>query len=472
MTPNRTCPRGFSLIELMIALAVSATVIAGAVGAALAQQRAYYGTQRMRAAQSSARTALLFIQEKARMAGFGMDPALAFDFGVYTPATGTCPPEANGCARDSAGDSDELVFYSRNPNYWVPNDVVGNPVGRAWLISNVSSTTVTITAHGGEVFPAGQILAAVCPGGRYYAYMTVGATTPARGATAPAGTLQLPLAAVDTTNPFKRQDLAVSPGSDPPSYFNGSASAFASPPTASGCFTSGARLFQIDRYRFHVRPVVVGGFPGGKVKYDPYLVLDMGIDTNLDGVIDASDELVIAEGVEIMQVAYSMANLALPTPTVGLTPGTAITFAPGLPGSTSTNDEITVTAKAGVQVATLPLSFQFAPKLQPADNPYAATSWYSYTLTQPLPTNYPRLTDSQANIRRVRVGLVVRSPEPDLQAPTTLPLDTSFQLYNLNAVPAWISANAYPSVQDGYARVQVEASVLVPNMTNRGMIFF
>lgn len=470
---NRTRPRGFTLLELMIALAVSSVVIAGVVGAALAQQRAYYGAQRMRAAQSSARTALLFIEEKVRLAGFGMDPALAFDFGVYAPPAGTCPAEANGCARDSVSDNDELVFYARNPNYWVPNDIVGNPVGRAWLISNVSSTSMTITAHGGEVFPAGQIVAAVCPGGRYYAYMTVAATTPAGGAPAAAGPLQLPLAASDRTNPFRRQDLAVAPGSDPATYFNASVSAFASPPTPSACFTSGARLFQIDRYRFHVRPVVVGGFPGGKIKYDPYLVLDMGVDTNFDGVIDASDELVIAEGVEIMQVAYSMANLALPTPTVGLNPGTVIALTPGLPGSTTIPDEITLTAKLGVQVpASLPLSFQYAPTLQPADNAYAATSWYSYTLTQPLPTTYPRQTDSQANIRRVRVGLVVRSPEPDTRAPTTVPLDANFRLYNLSTVPAWISANAYPGVQDGYERVQVEASVLVPNMTDRGMIFF
>ncbi len=461
-TPSRS--RGFTLLELTIATAVSVVVIAGVMGAVLAQERAYYGTQRTRAAQSSARAALLFIEEKLRLAGFGMDPALAFDFGVYCPT----------CARDSASDNDELVFYARNPNYWVPQNGAGNPVGRAWTIANITASTITINANQGDVFPRGQILAAVCPGGRYYAYMTVGATTPPPGSGAfPGGPLPVQLAAADATNPFQRQDLAVSPGVNPPQYFNSTVTGFANPTVPSGCFTNGARLFQIDRYRFHIRPVVVGGFPGGRTKYDPYLVLDMGVDTNLDGVVNVQDELLIAEGVEIMQVAYLMANFALPTPTVGVNPGTAITFTPGIPGSATTANEISLTAQAGVQVpSSLPLSFPFAPTLQPVDNAYAASSWYPYTLMEPFPTNYPRLTDSQANIRRVRVALVVRSPEPDTGAPTTLPLDSTFRLYNLTTVPTWISSNAYPSAQDGYARLLVEASVLVPNMTTRGMIYF
>jgi type IV pilus assembly protein PilW len=464
----RNRSQGFTLLELMIALGASAFVIAGVVGAVLAQQRAYFSGQRMRAAQSSARAALLYIEDRLKVAGFGMDPALAFDFGFYT--TGPCPTEASGCPRDATNDFDELVFYSRNPSYWVSRDGTGNPVGHAWSIIGVSSTTVSVTANPGDTFLAGQILAAVCPGGQYYAYMTVGANTSKPATDTTSGGLDVPLAAVDTSTPFKRQDLAQAPGIDPPQYFNSAVTGFATPPVASACFQSGtARLFQIDRYRFHIRPVAVGGFPGGKTKYDPYLMLDMGVDRNQDGVIDASDELVIAEGVELMQVAYLMANPALPTPVVGITPGTAITFATGLPGSTAVGDEITTTPA----IPALPLSFSYAPTLTPSSNAYGGSSWYSYSLTPPLPANHPRQTDSQANIRAVRVALVVRSPEPDSAGGATpIALDGTFQLYNLNTIPAWISSNAYPSAWDGYQRVQVEASVLVPNMTTRGMIYF
>ncbi len=483
---NHRSHRGFSLIELMIALAVSAVVMAGVVGAALAQQKAFYGSERTRLAQSSARAAQLFLEDKLRLAGFGMDPAMAFDFQLYTPANYPslpCPPEAGGCARDAVDNSDELVFYERNPNYWVPNALTGKPVGHAWRICSgpsqapdyghaVTSSDVQVDANPGDTFLAGQILAAVCPNGRYYAYMTVASdwTVPA---TDPGGCgsarSRIPLVAAAATNPLRRQDLAASPWGDTPQYFNSSVSALASSPTAASCFASGeARLFQIDRYRFHVRPVAVGTWPDGKTKYDPYLVLDMGVDTNGDGTIDANDELVVAEGVEIMQVAYVLANPALPTPTVGATPGTPIKLQPGLPGSTATADELTT-----IQLPpALPLTFAYAPSLAAVDNPYAAWSWYSYSLTPPIPANYPRMTDSQANIRAVEVALVVRSPEPDLQSRANLILDGSFRLFNLDVVPAWITANAFPSLQDGYQRVQVQSTVLVPNMTARGMAFF
>jgi type IV pilus assembly protein PilW len=464
----RLRPRGFTLIEVMVAIAVSALVVAGVVAAVLSQQRAFYGSHRLRAAQSSGRAALLFVEDKLRIAGFGMDPALAFDFQFYV--NGPCPGDVGTCPRDAINNSDELVFYARNPNYWVPpNNTTGNPVGRAWRIpagSTITATSVTIRANANDSIPAGQILAAVCPGGRYYTYMTV-ATSFSQGIAA--GDANVMLATVDTANPFKRQDLAVSPGSGTPAYFNLAASAAASTIAPSSCFSSGeARLFQIDRYRFHVRPVQVGTWPDGKVKYDPYLMLDMGIDTNGDTFIDANDEMVVAEGIEIMQVAYTLANSALSTPTVGVTAGTAITFTQGLPGLTTSSNRLTT-----VQLPpTLPVTFTFAPTITPVDNPYAVWSWYPYTITPPFPSGYPRLTDSQANIRRVRVAFVARSPEPDLQSITPILLDSAFELYNLDTVPSWISANAYPSASDGYQRVQLETNVLVPNMTIRGMSYF
>lgn len=458
----RSARRGFTLLELLIASTISAIVLAGVICTVIAQERAHYAGQRLRLAQASSRAALLFVEEKLRLAGFGMDPALAFDFGVYAPPGELCPAEAARCARDATDANDELVFYARNPSYWVPPERTQDPVGRAWRVASVTAGAVSVHAAAGDTFLAGQILAAVCPQGRYYAYMTVKETVKAKSA----GTLDVTLVKADPANPFQRQDLAVG-NTDPPTYFNGDASDYASVATGPGCFQRGeARLFQIDRYRFHVRPVQIGTFPDGKKKYDPYLVLDMGVDTNMDEKIDDEDELLVAEGVEIMQVAYGLASPGLGT--VGRSSGTAIAFAPGLPGSTAKGEHLTTTPAR----PKLPLSFGLAPELAPEDNPYAASSWYSYPLDDPPPGS-PRLTDSQANIRRVHVAFVVRSPEPDPgYGSTDVLLDEDFRLFNLSRVPAWISGNAYPSAQDGYARVQVEASVLLPNMVTRAMMYF
>ena len=63
----------------------------------------------------------------------------------------------------------------------------------------------------------------------------------------------------------------------------------------SGCFTAGgARAFLIDRFRFHVRPVSVGGNEGVR----PYLVLDTGLDAHNDGPDEAEE---IVRGLEAIR---------------------------------------------------------------------------------------------------------------------------------------------------------------------------
>ncbi len=472
---DRSRHRGFTLVEMLVALAASAVVLTVVIGAALAQQRAFFGSEKIRAAQSSARAAQLFLEEKLRLAGFGVEPALAFDFQFYTPdhyPSFPCPAEAGGCPRDATDNNDELVFYERNPNYWVPNNLTDRPAGKAWRVQGLGDAKITVDVNQGDVFPAGQILAVVCPGGRYYTYVTVSQTTPAAAAAGfgGPGAQEVPLLPSDPLNPFRRQDiLGGATASDPPSYFDQAGNLLAAP-TPSACVSTGqARLFQIDRYRFHVRPVVVGSFADGKTKYDPYLVLDMGVDTNGDGDVDGADEMVIAEGVELFQVAYVLANPALPTPAAGASPGVAITFTPGMPGSTDVADEITTVELP----PPVPFGFAFAPRLNQADNPYAATSWYSYSQTPPLPSNHPRMTNAQGNIRAVQVAMVVRSPEPTIPPSQDSLLGAGFRLLNLDTVPAWIRDNASPGVEwDGYQRVQVQSGVLVPNMASRGLMFF
>ena len=122
--PNARAGRGrvagFTLIELMITVAIVAVVVAGIFAVVHAQQQAYADGQRLRVAQASARSALLYLEERVPLAGLGTSPSLAFDFGRYT--TGPCPTGMGACARDAIDNSDELVFVARNPRYWVSPD--------------------------------------------------------------------------------------------------------------------------------------------------------------------------------------------------------------------------------------------------------------------------------------------------------------------------------------------------------------
>jgi type IV pilus assembly protein PilW len=296
-------PRGFTLLEITIALAVSAIALVAAIAAANAQQRAFYSGQKGRAAQNAGRAALLLLEQKLPLAGFGMDAPLALDFGWYTPPA--------GFVRDMIDDSDELVFYARDPAYWVPDDVAGEPKGRAWNVTALTSDKVTVTSRPDDVFRKGQVLQLVCPGVLRYAYFTVAATTPP----AAGGPVAVDLVPFVAANPFQQQGEL----------------------KGHACLTTGARMFLIDRYRFYVSKVDVNG------RTEPYLVLDTGTDRNENREIDPADELLVAEGIESFQVSYVFTSPSLAP--AGETAGTAITLAGGAAGLDG--DKITKTTFPG-----------------------------------------------------------------------------------------------------------------------------
>jgi type IV pilus assembly protein PilW len=399
-------PRGLSLLELVVAMAVSAVVLAGIVGVVTAQQKAYQDGQRQRAAQSAARAGLTFMEQALVLAGYGLDAPLTFDFDRYS---GPCPTEMGSCPRDAVNNSDEIVFYNRNPRYWVPSVNTADPRGNAWRVVSADIMGVTISARKGDQFLLGQILQVVCEGGARYSYATVSATT----AVSADGNVTLSLAPPIDDDPFNRPDA-----------FD------------DACFSSAAgpaRMFLVDRHRFHVRPVLVDG------AYVPYLVHDIGLDLNGDSAIDDKDEILVAEGVEILQVGYVLTNAALASR--GTDPGTAIPMARGAPGATSGNG-LTLLEFPGV--------------VQPGSSIYLPTSFFGYTFGPPAASN--RLTDHQGNIRAVMVSMVARSPDFDRQVVGT---QISLPILNMNQLPDWIN------LRDRHARVRFETTVPVRNMAVR-----
>lgn len=409
--PRPRPPRGLTLIELMVAVSISLVVLVGILTVVNTQQRAFLDGQKQREAQGSGREALRVMEEALLLAGYGMDAPLAFDFDRYA---GPCPAELDPCPRDATANSDEVVFHHRNPRYWVPPVYTDEPNGNAWRLLGLTAGTATLSARVDDVFPRGQILQAVCRGASEFAYFTVDETV-----VAPAdGALEVTLAAVTATDPFRRQDDALDPA-------------------RSACFLSGeARVFRIERHRFHVRPVDTGS------GLEPYLVHDRGVDLNLDGAVDAADELPIAAGIELLQFGYVLTNPALAMR--GGTPGTAIVFAAGDMGTASAEGLTTV---------------QFPGPPQGTLSAYRATSFYGYTLGPPAHDR--RLTDHQGNIRAVRVAVRARSNVADRTAP---PLrDVLSPLLNLDTLPAWVEED------DRYNRVVFSSTVPLRNMVVRAM---
>jgi type IV pilus assembly protein PilW len=441
----RTSPRGFTLVELLITVAVTLVVISAALVGIGAQQRAYLNGRRLRDAQTAARRALLSIERNLPSAGSGMDAALAFDLSQWT--TGPCPSSTMGtCPSDSTSNSDELTFFARDPRYWDPATNTTDLVGNAWRIQTVTGSGVTIAARPGDRFLKGQIFVAVCSGATSYAYFTASANWPSSGTVSTTSFQTIPLVPSNPSNPFLRQDAATAT-----CFTTAGWSLPGDPPTDP------ARLFLINKYRYHVRPVATGAM-GSATVYDPLLVLDRGLDLNGDGNVDDQDEVIVAEGIESLQVGYSFygASAATPIPQAGVTAGTALTLVAGTPQSAgAAADTITTTTFPGTVIA--------------GQSVYQPSSFYPYTYGPP--PDPVRFTNHQGNFQLVRIAVLARSLEVDAQESRRL--DQLLPVLNQSTAPTWVTqySNALGG-HDGYQRIVLETTVPLPSMSARAMPYF
>ncbi len=355
-TPSSS-ERGVSLIELMVGLTVSAVVMLGAVTLLLNQQRVFQTGAADRGMQETARVALEEITGNLRMAGFGVDPALAFDFGFTDNVPMLQAPRISGtnvrinpgylcgnpvACRDSAAGPDEIVFYTRDPAFGHAIQAVGG------------TSTVTMAGPLNVPLYAGQVLQAMCYGGSMlWAYVTVGAyVPPSQGAS-----VAVPLAPGSGLDfPFQNQTLA------------------------DGCFSAGtAWVFKVDRYRYYLDTFDQNG---GSLGYGyqspsrPYLMLDQGL-TDQNGV---AIRTAIAGDVEDLQFAYEYPSA--PIGLVGAPPGTAA--GTGIPAGAG-----------GIVLA-----------------PAAGAPGYGTPAVDPS-----RLDQHPANIRAVQVSVVVRTVNADITVP-------------------------------------------------------
>ena len=88
---SRPSQRGFTLVEVLVAVTILAFVISG-ISIILIKQTQASSTQSLeRDLEESGRLALLEIARSVRLAGYGITPIAAFDFDRYacaTPGTG------------------------------------------------------------------------------------------------------------------------------------------------------------------------------------------------------------------------------------------------------------------------------------------------------------------------------------------------------------------------------------------------
>ena len=407
MTPRP--PRGFTLIEVTVGAAVALIVIGIVTATFLSQQRSMQALDLSREASSAARDAMLSMQQTIGRAGYGIDPRYAFDFRSYG-----CPNwTAAAPCRDKINGPDEIVFVSRDPNYYwagTPSSTISgcDPsapcTGRAWQVKGFDATHVTVAANAGDRFLKGQIVQIACAQGRN---PTMGRMAGNQTA-ASAGDFQLTLDTIVAGNPYRANI----------------------PASHDACFDdTGVSLFLVNRYRYHI----------ATINGDPWLMLDRGLDFNQNGTTpevtsggtpDTADEIPIAHGVEGMQIAY----LLRPSTTIAAPDNGTDWVIGDTPGVIEEPDP-TLTAPAQNTADTDPIRYNLHP----------------------------------ANIRGVRIRLTMRSLRQDITQPMPWAGDP--------AVAAGSTAienrNDFTAVTLGrYRRFFSSVTVTTPNLNSKNPFIF
>jgi len=397
---SRRAPRGLTLIEMMIAMTVSALTIAAAATLLIHQQRAFVNGSGDRAQQEAGRRALQELTRHLRSAGYGVDSNLTFDFGatplvprsnMVEPATSVSYP-GYACATDvrcrdsvDASASDQIVFHTRDPMF-------------SRVATAVSTSAVTVMGQLKQPMYTGQILQVSCLGGtQTRAYVTVGQDVPAP---------PTPLATTAVTIQLL-SGLA-----------SGGVAVFAreNATLADTCFSLTGILSPIVtavvRSRYYVAWYADDGtvVPPQTAGARPFLMLDQGLQGTSPGPIP------MAADVEDLQLGYL--------------------FHPGVAGGPVR----VVGATPGVNIAddVLPIVTSTGSILPPAydDEPDAAS----------------RTNGHPANIIGVRISVVVRSAEPDITRVSTLD----------RTVPAAGNRPAFLG-QPNYRRTLFETTIHLPN---------
>jgi|1185.fasta_scaffold01208_4 prepilin-type N-terminal cleavage/methylation domain-containing protein len=166
MTPSSS--RGFTLVEMLVALAITSAVMAGISAVLIKQSQASAVQNAQRDLEESGRLALLELGNAIRTAGYGIDPPAAFDFARFACATPDSPSTCNGGGRDRIDAPDEMVVAWRNPAFSrkLTTMLSGSAAG-PFTLSFANPLTAGLQV--------GRLLQLVCTSGDKVGYLAVSA---------------------------------------------------------------------------------------------------------------------------------------------------------------------------------------------------------------------------------------------------------------------------------------------------------
>ncbi|MBM7114673.1 prepilin-type N-terminal cleavage/methylation domain-containing protein [Archangium primigenium] len=157
-------PRGFTLIELMVGTVTTTIILAAVALTVLAVQGSYQTESRIQVAVEGSRTAISFLEQRLRLASYGVDPRFAFDFGTD--------------ALDSHVKSNEVIALGDDVPVSVTDDLALRYRDPAWLRRGSLDGTRLLLEDGDvfdTAFPEGQRFILACKGSGNSVVLRLGA---------------------------------------------------------------------------------------------------------------------------------------------------------------------------------------------------------------------------------------------------------------------------------------------------------
>lgn len=160
---------GFTLAEMLVGLTITSIVMVAVTAAVIGVQNSYQAETEVKILTEGGRTALMYIERVVPMAGYGVDPRMAFDVG----------PLPGGIARDNDNVSLETFSPAQgnmDGGAIITDDLAFRYRDPAWLRSGrLNGTTLTVDTPFGLPLPEGKLLLVVCQGANRMSAGRVGA---------------------------------------------------------------------------------------------------------------------------------------------------------------------------------------------------------------------------------------------------------------------------------------------------------
>ncbi|QDF02898.1 PilW family protein [Myxococcus xanthus] len=178
MSTSRThARRGFTLIELLVGITVSSVVLLAVAGTIIAVNNIFQNNTISKTAVEGSRVGSDYLNRTLRYAGYGLDPAIAFNFdtvGLPGDRKDNYTEEVEGWGNFV---TDDLAFRYRDPMFLRRGQLADT--GTPPFQLNLDAATVF-----GQPLRQGQAVLVACPGGQDYFLGRLTADVPADGTAA------------------------------------------------------------------------------------------------------------------------------------------------------------------------------------------------------------------------------------------------------------------------------------------------